>query len=224
MHLKRSLCYDYFCISSRFSKFRRKSEEEKVIVLFAVIVFLVQAACAVGGTTATQAPPQLRMEAIKLRQVSPSHWLRSRLWWHRLIRQYPLRNCLTITPEVPTFTAVPSVQGSVNYGANCRTGPGANFSNVLVYEQGTQVNVIGTNKATDESTWWLVSSSGQTDCWLIDAAVAITGDKSSVVQVVSPPTPTPVPPPSWSGTWKVWQWQGITVGNNYEVIINVAMI
>ena len=81
------------------------------------------------------------------------------------------------------------------------------FPMLVVLSQGTLVDVVGTSKATDNSKWWLVSSAGQADCWLIDAAVMITGDKASVAQVVSPPTPTPPPPPTWGGSWKIWMGQ-----------------
>ena len=182
-------------------------KKNKIVVIMAVIVFLVQAACAVGGTTATTQAPlpppveniddqiatgiALTQAAQQVVEVPPN-------------TPVPLAVLPTITPELPTFTTAPAVQGSVNYGANCRTGPGANFSNVVVYEQGTLVDVIGISLATDKTTWWLVSSSGQADCWLIDAAMTISGDKSSVVLVVSPPTPTPPPPPYWGGNWTYW--------------------
>lgn len=194
--------------------------KKKIIVLLAVIVFLVQAACAVGGTTATtQAPIPTEdvgdqvATGIALTQaaqqvvVPPADTLA------------PLQVLPTVTPEVPTFTAVPSVQGTVNYGANCRSGPGANFQSLLVYEQGTLVDVIGTSMATDKTIWWLVSSSGQADCWLIDAAITISGDKSSVAKVVSPPTPTPPPPPYWGGNWNVWMRGGISgaADNNISI-------
>jgi hypothetical protein len=179
--------------------------KNKIIVLLAVIVFLVQAACAVGGTTATtQAPPPtqdtgaLIATGVALTQaaqpvvVVPSNTPK------------PLTVLPTLTQELPTVQAAPSVQGTVNYGANCRTGPGANFPNVVVYNQGTAVDVIGKNNDTAGAFWWLVRSSGQADCWLIDAALTISGDKSSVVKVASPPTPTPVPPPTWGGNWTYW--------------------
>lgn len=185
----------------------------------AVVVFLVQAACAIGTTPAatTQAPAPVEntgdliatgiaqtLAAQPVIVVVPTN------------TQKPLEVLPTKTPEAPAATAAPSVQGSVNYGANCRTGPGANFPNVVVYQQGTLVNIIGKNNATDGAYWWLVSSSGQTDCWLIDAAVTITGDKASVVKVVSPPTPTPVPPPSWAGTWHYWMGGGFDGASGEE--------
>jgi hypothetical protein len=207
LHMNLSLCYDRKDFYSSFlSIFGGKVKNKKIIVFLAVIVFLVQAACAVGGTTATTQAP-----------VAPTQDIGDQVATGIALTQAaqqvvappvntlaPLQVLPTTTPEVPTFTVAPSVQGSVNYGANCRSGPGANFPNLLVYEQGTLVNVIGTSMATDKTIWWQVSSSGQADCWLIDAAVTISGDKSSVAKVVSPPTPTPVPPPYWGGTWVYW--------------------
>lgn len=195
------------------------------IVFLAVLVFLVQSACAVGGTTTTtQAPAPTEDVAVQIATGIALTQAAQQVVVPPANTPEPIVFPPTITPELPTFTAVPSVQGTINYGANCRSGPGANFPSLLVFEQGTQVNIIGTNLATDKTTWWLLNSSGQADCWVIDAAVAISGDKSSVVKVVSPPTPTLPPPPNWSGTWKVWQWQGITIGNTYEEIINISMV
>ncbi len=191
-------------------------KQKKIIVFLAVIVFLVQAACGMEdiiGTT--QAPPPAvdvgdqvatgiaLTQAAQQVGVPPANTLAPPVAQSTITPVPPVAQP-TNTLEVPTFTTAPSVQGSVNYGANCRTGPGGNFPLVVVYNQGTMVNIIGTNQATDKTTWWLVNSSGQTDCWLIDEALTITGDKSSVVKVASPPTPTPVPPPYWGGTWTHW--------------------
>jgi hypothetical protein len=197
---------------------------KKVCIVLAVLVFIVQAACAFGGAAATET--LLPTEDISNRVATGVAQTQAAQPDVSASTNTPQTFVFppTITPELPTFTAVPSVQGAVNYGANCRSGPGANFPSLLVYEKGTLVNIIGTSLATDKTTWWLVSSSSQTECWLIDAAISISGDKSSVVKVDSPPTPTPVPPPSWTGTWKVWQWQGITAGNNFEEIINIPMV
>ena len=195
-------------------------KNKKIIILLTVIVFLVQAACAVGGTTATtQAPPPVEnvgnqaATGIALTQAT-----------QQVVEAppdtpEPLEVLPTSTPEVPTFTTVLSVQGSVNYGANCRTDPGANFRNVVVLNQGTLVDVIGTSKATDNSTWWQVSNAVQADCWLIDAALTISGDKSSVVKVVSPPTPTPVPAPTWGGAWTIWMGQ-----TSLEEIVSINFV
>lgn len=181
-------------------------KKKKVLILLAVVVFLVQTACAVGGTTATtQAPPAATQDVGD--QVATSVALTQaaqQVVVPPVNTIAPLQVLPTTTPEVPTFTVAPSIQGSVNYGANCRSGPGANFSSLMVYEQGALVDVIGTNMATDKTIWWVVSSSGQPECWLIDQAITISGDKTSVAKVVSPPTPTPVPPPNWSGTWACW--------------------
>jgi len=189
-------------------------KQKKIIVFLAVIVFLVQAACAVGGyTLGTEAPPpngdvgDQVATGIALTQAAQQ------------VVQPPADTPVPPVVQPPADTPVPpvvlptntqevpiaaSVQGTVNYGANCRSGPGANFPLVVVYDQGALVNVIGTNQATDKTTWWMVSSEGKADCWLFDEAVTITGDKSSVAKVASPPTPTPVPPPFWGGTWTHW--------------------
>ena len=184
---------------------------KKFIVFLAIVVLLVQSACAFGGSTSetdASAPTQnvadqvatgvAQTQAAQLPLNPPTN------------TPEPVVFPPTITPELPTFTAVPAVQGTVNYGAFCRSGPGANFQSLLVYEFGSLVNVIGTNLALDQTTWWLVSSPGQAECWLIDAALSITGDKSSVIWVGSPPTPTSPPIPTWGGTWTYWMRGGFS--------------
>jgi len=111
---------------------------------------------------------------------------------------------MTSAPVLPTNTVAPAVSGVINYTANCRSGPGANFPVLVVLNPGAQVSITGTNKATDGSLWWVVQSAGNPDCWLVDGAVSITGNKGSVAVVVSPPTPTPLPIPTWTGTWTFW--------------------
>ena len=200
-------------------------KKKKIIVLLAVLVFLVQAACGIGDIISTAQPPQPPASGDVGDQIATGIALTQAAQQgvvpppaNTLVppvvppADTPLPPVVpaTNTPEVPTLAPVPAVQGSVNYGANCRTGPGGNFPLVVVYEQGAMVNIIGTNQATDKTTWWLVSSSGQADCWLIDEALAISGDKSSVVKVASPPTPTPVPPPFWGGTWTHWMRGGFS--------------
>ena len=131
---------------------------------------------------------------------------------------------MTSAPVLPTNTVAPAVSGVINYTANCRSGPGANFPMLVILNPGTQVSITGTNKATDGSLWWVVQSAGNPDCWVVDGAVSITGNKGSVVVVVSPPTPTPIPPPSWTNDWFIWQWQGVTLGGEYESHTTLTMV
>lgn len=176
-----------------------------IIAIIAILIFLVQAACAVGGTTPTQAPAATQdvnaLVSTSVALTAAANQFQMPTNTQQAVIILPTN---TAAPVLPTNTTAPAVSGVINYGANCRSGPGANFPVVLVLTQGTQVSVVGTNKATDMTTWWVVQSSGSPVCWVINDAVAITGDKGSVVVVVSPATPTPEPPPYWGGTWTTW--------------------
>ena len=183
-------------------------KKKTIIALFSVIVFLVQAACALGAT-ATQAPAptqdvnSLVGTNVALTQAAqPIVVIPTNTTAPLILPPSPTTGLVIL----PTNTTAPLglVTGLVNYGANCRSGPGANFPNVVVLVEGSKLDIIGKANATDGVPWWQVRSLGQPDCWLIDMALAITGDKGSVPVVVSPPTPTPAPPPSWTGTWTYW--------------------
>lgn len=175
-----------------------------VIAIVAILIFLVQAACAIGSTgtqepEATQDVNALVSTGMALTAAANQFQLPTNTQQAVII--LPTN---TLEPVLPTNTTAPAVTGVINYGANCRSGPGANFPILKVVEKGTQVSVVGTAKATDLTIWWVIQSTGNPECWVIDDAVAIAGDKASVVKVVSPPTPTPVPPPYWGGTWTTW--------------------
>ena len=181
-----------------------------IIPVLAIVLFLVQAACAVGAT-ATQAPdPTVNVDS----QISTGIALTSAAQEVNVIpptdTQQPAIELPTSTPEIPTATEAPSVQGTVNQSAYCRSGPGGNFPYLVIFDLGVDVEIIGQNKDTDGSQWWVVRSSGNEDCWIADQAVTFDGDKSIVANVSSPPTPTPVPPPTWSGTWTHWMRGGFS--------------
>jgi len=164
----------------------------------------VQAACAVGSS-ATQPPqPTQDVNAVVQTGVALTQAANAPVVPADTLAPVVILPTMTSGPVLPTNTTAPAVQGTANYSANCRSGPGANFSMLVVISQGSKVDIIGTNKATDGSLWWLVRSTGNPDCWLVDGALSITGDKGSVAVVVSPPTPTPLPIPTWGYTWTYW--------------------
>jgi uncharacterized protein YraI len=190
-------------------------KNRKIIALIAVVLFLVQVACSTGdilpqALAPTQDVNSLVATNVALTQAAqivivPTNTNSPFIVPPTTGPLFPATN--TTAPIIlPTNTSAPLglVTGVVNYGANCRTGPGANFPIVVVLPEQTKVDIMGKAKATDKSQWWLVRHTGNSDCWLIDAAVAITGDTNTVPEVPSPATPTPVPPPSWAGTWTYW--------------------
>lgn len=194
---------------------RRKT----TIVLIAVMVFIVQAACSLGsivpqGSVPTQDVNSLVATNVALTQAAQIVIVPTNTSGFFNVPPInttaPLNQPTNTTAPLilPTNTTAPlsGVTGVVNYGANCRTGPGANFPVVVILPEKTKVDITGKAKATDKSQWWLVRSSGNSDCWLIAAALAITGDTNSVPEVPSPATPTPLPPPFWGGDWTIWIW------------------
>jgi hypothetical protein len=188
--------------------FGGEMRNKTVIAIVAILIFLVQAACAVGGIIPTQAPgPTQDVNALVstgIALTAAANQFQMPTNTQQAVIIIPPANTNTPEPVLPTNTTAPAISGVINYGANCRSGPGANFPAQVVLDKGTAVSVVGTNKATDKTTWWVVQVSGKPDCWVIDDAVTITGDKASVVVVVSPATPTPIPPPSWDGVWTMW--------------------
>ena len=105
----------------------------------------------------------------------------------------------TSTPEPPPPTA------STLSNANCRSGPGGNFDNLALLEQGESAEVIGQNNA-GLTAWYLLELEDGTQCWVSGDKLEISGDTGTVAEVTSPPTPTLAPPSSlWTGTWTIWQ-------------------
>lgn len=112
----------------------------------------------------------------------------------------------TETPEQPTAPPAPTAELITD--ANCRSGPGANFDNVVFLHAGNTGMVIGKNQQT--RLWYLLELADGKKCWVTEDAVAITGNADGVANIASPATPTPKPPPNWKGTWNLWfaySWQ-----------------
>jgi uncharacterized protein YgiM (DUF1202 family) len=106
----------------------------------------------------------------------------------------PSRTPGSTTPTVtatgsPTVTTTPSgdkVILSITGNSNCRTGPGASYSNVTSFTPGVKLEVIGKNT---ENNYWLVKIPGsQETCWVWGVYTTATGDLESV------PETTPVIP------------------------------
>lgn len=108
----------------------------------------------------------------------------------------------TATPGPPTATptATPTplppviVEVTVDK-ANVRQGPGTYYPVVARLDVGTQVTVVGRNRAGD---WWKICCVNGTDVWIADSVVKVTGPLWAVQEVanIPPPPPTAPPPPT----------------------------
>ena len=95
----------------------------------------------------------------------------------------------TITP---TFS-VPMLE--VEDPTNCRSGPGANFDIITVFQPGASAEIVGRSAQND---WWLINNPfGTGTCWISGEFATVSGSESTV-KVVTPPPPAtadlPAPP------------------------------
>lgn len=111
-------------------------------------------------------------------------------------------------PPPPTWTPGPPTATPTNTGtplppvtirvtvdnANVRQGPGQLYPSVTKLKAGTEVTVVGRNRAGD---WWKICCVNGQDVWIADSVVEVAGPIWSVAEVVNvpPPPPTPIPPP-----------------------------
>jgi len=102
----------------------------------------------------------------------------------------------TPTPSVtPTFT-LPTVYFDSN--VNCRTGPGTEYSIVVLVKEGSTAEIMGSNGA-----YWIIQPPGRSDtCWVPAEFVTPEGSFWIVGTMTQPATPTPVPPKAPG--WKSW--------------------
>jgi hypothetical protein len=78
--------------------------------------------------------------------------------------------------------------------ANVRQGPGQLYPSVTKLKAGTEVTVVGRNRAGD---WWKICCVNGQDVWIADSVVEVAGPIWAVAEIVNvpPPPPTPIPPP-----------------------------
>lgn len=111
-------------------------------------------------------------------------------------------------PPPPTFTPGPPTATPTNTGtplppvtvrvkvdnANVRQGPGPLYPSITKLKLGTEITVVGRNRAGD---WWKVCCVNGQDVWIADSVVEATGPIWAVAEVVNipPPPPTAIPPP-----------------------------
>ena len=104
-------------------------------------------------------------------------------------------------PPMTTTTDVPVVKIITTVNANCRYGPAKVFALTELLKAGANATVVGQNTANGQ--WWKIKTEAGKECWILGDNVSISGDISTIAELMSPATPTPVPPPSWNGYWSI---------------------
>ncbi len=83
-------------------------------------------------------------------------------------------------------TAQPGAQVIPTMNAYCRKGPGTGYFEITFLQKGTAYNVIGRNGL---NTWWLVQTSGNSNCWMGDPNASKQGPVDQAPVVLVPPLP-----------------------------------
>jgi uncharacterized protein YgiM (DUF1202 family) len=97
----------------------------------------------------------------------------------------------TVTPT-PSQTPLPPVIVKVKSDkTSVRTGPGLGYPLVAQLAAGTEITVVGRNRA---GTWWQVCCVNGSDVWIADSMVTATGPIYSVAEAANVPPPPPPPP------------------------------
>jgi uncharacterized protein YraI len=104
-----------------------------------------------------------------------------------------LTDTFTLTPVTPTATATPAATPTLGapmvatntVNANCRYGPGTNYSAVGALMVGPAVPILG--KIPDQS-WWQIDNpwSPGTKCWVASSITIASGNLSIVPSVAAP--------------------------------------
>ncbi len=74
---------------------------------------------------------------------------------------------------------------------NVRSGPGAAYPAVAQLNAGTEITVVGRNRA---GTWWKVCCVNGSDVWIAASMVSVEGPVWTVAEVTDIPAPPPAPP------------------------------
>ena len=184
---------------------------KKVIVLFVVFLFVITACSMLPGNSAE---PTLDIQAAIAQTIAVQNSIGTAVAQTQMAGQSAgptIEIPAVVVPpssgQAPTVqaTAAPvaaEVRVTANTNANCRSGPAANFSLTGKLVQGDSAVVIGKN--TDFGSWWMVRLADNTECWIVEDAITIAGDTSSINGIKSPITPTPYSGPTWNGTWTMW--------------------
>ncbi len=111
----------------------------------------------------------------------------------------------TFTPGPPTPTPLPTdtplppvVVEIVKDNVNARRGPSTAYPVAAKLSKGTQITVVGRNRAGD---WWKVCCVDGADVWVADSVTKVNGPLWAVQEVANippPPPPPPTAPPTWT--------------------------
>jgi len=86
---------------------------------------------------------------------------------------------LPVTQSTPSATA--------NQDANCRFGPGQNYSVTGSLLAGQTAPIVGRNA---DNSWWVIQIPGGGQCWIWGGTVTVGGDTGSVPEFAPPATQT----------------------------------
>ncbi len=100
----------------------------------------------------------------------------------------------TATPTVTGTPLPPVTVKVVTDKSSVRQGPSVYYPVVARLDAGTEITVVGRNRAGD---WWKVCCVNGADVWIADSVVEVSGPIWAVAEVMNiPPAPaTPIPPP-----------------------------
>lgn len=122
----------------------------------------------------------------------------------------------TITPTVTATFSTPSVYFDSN--VNCRTGPGTNYSVVVLIKEGNSAEIIGSN-----GIYWIVQPADRAEtCWVPAEFVTPEGSYWVVTTMTQPPSPTPVPPNAPG--WKKWYYDCSYTGGSTTLNMEMEWI
>ena len=96
-------------------------------------------------------------------------------------------------PPAPAPTATVSLQAALRINANVRSGPGTVYPVLAVLNAGTQVQVLGRNRAGD---WLVIALPGNKPGWIAVSSVQVGFDTSILPEINPPPVPTLEPSPT----------------------------
>jgi hypothetical protein len=97
----------------------------------------------------------------------------------------------TATPTVTNTPLPPVVVKITTDQANVRQGPGQAYPAVARLDAGTEVTVVGRNRAGD---WWKICCVNGVDVWVSASVAEATGPLWTIAEVPNIPPPPPAPP------------------------------
>ncbi|MBM4459153.1 MAG: SH3 domain-containing protein [Chloroflexi bacterium] len=104
----------------------------------------------------------------------------------------------TATPTITPTPLPPVVVNVLTDDVNVRQGPSTAYPIVAQLDAGTEVTVVGRNRAGD---WWKICCVNGADVWIFAELVSTAGPLWTVPEVLNiPPPPSAAPPPGPTAT------------------------